>query len=598
LANIKKFNTEKKNNNFFKPNADKSNHYMKQFYFILIILPLYLTTNFCLAQVPVADFNATPTTWQSPSIVNFSDLSTSATTITNWTWTFDLASSNTVTCTGCTGANAQYIGQNPPPITYTNPGLYSIQLTITNASGTDSESKIDFIDVLNQLGDCDTLDTQWNTPAPTPVLYPFDSGYLTGVPDPVNSVIPTDKKGVYERYSSPNPGTTTIGAIRVGLGYLSDLNDNMTFQAVVYDDDGSGKPGTLRGVQGNISPTQLGVPGDGFYNEFVINFENAPIPTTVTFHVGIEIFPGNAIESLVVRSSCAGLPDCAVAQGEGVASNHIWSTGFGYQNLLNDYGMDIDLNIIPILGESAPIPAINYTQNVQCNQTIVSIDDSYTFSNPTGISYEFSQDGVFMNFSTDPTGFIVRTYTSPGPDTLTIRAINTCGRESTEVFIINYDFDATPDTNVTQSGNVLTADQSGATYQWLDCDNTNNPISGETSQMFTATADGNYAVEITQNTCSVISNCYNVSTLNITENDLNSNTKLYPNPTTGNITLHLGKKYNAIQLKLFDITGKLIDIKNQTNIKETVFEFNANPGIYFLEVTSKQEKAIFKIIKQ
>ncbi len=60
---------------------------------------------------------------------------------------------------------------------------------------------------------------------------------------------------------------------------------------------------------------------------------------------------------------------------------------------------------------------------------------------------------------------------------------------------------------VTQTDVTLTADQNNATYQWIDCDNNNAPISGETNQSYTPTVTGNYAVEVTVNGCTSVSEC-------------------------------------------------------------------------------------------
>lgn len=61
--------------------------------------------------------------------------------------------------------------------------------------------------------------------------------------------------------------------------------------------------------------------------------------------------------------------------------------------------------------------------------------------------------------------------------------------------------------SVTQTDVTLTADQNNATYQWIDCDNNNSPISGETNQSYTPTVTGNYAVEVTVNGCTYVSEC-------------------------------------------------------------------------------------------
>ena len=50
---------------------------------------------------------------------------------------------------------------------------------------------------------------------------------------------------------------------------------------------------------------------------------------------------------------------------------------------------------------------------------------------------------------------------------------------------------------------------SGTTYQWVDCNNNFAIISGETNSIF-STQTGYYAVEVTINDCSAISDCYNI----------------------------------------------------------------------------------------
>lgn len=66
-----------------------------------------------------------------------------------------------------------------------------------------------------------------------------------------------------------------------------------------------------------------------------------------------------------------------------------------------------------------------------------------------------------------------------------------------------------PDNSVTQNNATLQANAIGATYQWLDCDNSYSPVTGAVSQYFTPSATtGNYAVVVTQNGCSDTSSCY------------------------------------------------------------------------------------------
>ncbi len=80
---------------------------------------------------PVADFSGTPTTGTPPLDVAFTDLSQN--TITTWDWDFGDGNTSTM--------------QNPVH-TYNDPGLYDVKLTVIGPGGTDSLTKLDYIDIL------------------------------------------------------------------------------------------------------------------------------------------------------------------------------------------------------------------------------------------------------------------------------------------------------------------------------------------------------------------------------------------------------------------------------------------------------------------
>jgi outer membrane protein assembly factor BamB len=82
---------------------------------------------------PVANFTATPTSGDAPLTVNFTDQSTGSPT--SWSWDFG------------DGANAT--GQSVSH-TYAAAGNYTVNLTISNAGGSDSEIKTDYIVVTSQ----------------------------------------------------------------------------------------------------------------------------------------------------------------------------------------------------------------------------------------------------------------------------------------------------------------------------------------------------------------------------------------------------------------------------------------------------------------
>lgn len=95
-----------------------------------------------------------------------------------------------------------------------------------------------------------------------------------------------------------------------------------------------------------------------------------------------------------------------------------------------------------------------------------------------------------------------------------------CYSESEDFYINVHPY---PDTSVTVQNNILTATENGqgTTYQWIDCENNNMPISGATEQIFEPTENGEYAVVVTsQNGCSDTSSSHVINTLSIQNNPL------------------------------------------------------------------------------
>ncbi len=152
-------------------------------------------------------------------------------------------------------------------------------------------------------------------------------------------------------------------------------------------------------------------------------------------------------------------------------------------------------------------------------------------------------------------------------------------------------------TTVTLAGNTLTAQQSGASYQWLDCDNGNAPISGATLQSFTPTITGNYAVEISINGCATISGCSQVtigggsSSINET---FGSPITLYPNPTNDHINLENLKE--GTQITVYDVTGKLMYSKIVESTVSVISTSDWENGIYLVQTSFNGIKQQTKLI--
>lgn len=156
----------------------------------------------------------------------------------------------------------------------------------------------------------------------------------------------------------------------------------------------------------------------------------------------------------------------------------------------------------------------------------------------------------------------------------------------------------TPDTSVSQNGAILTSNQAAASYQWLDCNNSNTPIAGATSQIFTAPVNGNYAVLVNKNTCSDTSDCYAVIGLEINEQNLNEVFSLYPNPATQFIKLHVNPKWQLSTIRLLNPLGQVLQQKERLSSIDFTFDISdfAN-GIYYFELVAPTGAARLKWIK-
>lgn len=154
------------------------------------------------------------------------------------------------------------------------------------------------------------------------------------------------------------------------------------------------------------------------------------------------------------------------------------------------------------------------------------------------------------------------------------------------------------DTSITANMDSLTSNASGATYQWLDCDNNMASISGETGQLFTPTVSGNYAVEITKGSCIDTSACKVVTITGISNANNNEGINIYPNPTNGIIIIDLENKTGSVNYIITAIDGRVVVSNTTFNNKITVDLTRESRGIYFLKVKENKMTKTFKVIKQ
>jgi len=241
--------------------------------------------------------------------------------------------------------------------------------------------------------------------------------------------------------------------------------------------------------------------------------------------------------------------------------SYTWIDGITYTSsnstamyiLTNSIGCDslISLNL-----------TINYTKT---NVDVISACNKYTWIN--GITY----------FSSNTTDSIVLT-TITGCDSIVFLNLS--------LYPLNV--------SVTLSDPSIIANAIGVSYQWLDCNNNYAEINGETSKTFTASANGNYAVEITGISCLDTSVCLPIISLGILENPIKEQVNIYPNPSKGLINIDLGN-LKEVDIIVFTVSGKLVYQKQGIKTSNYQFELNQVPGSYFIELSSGKYTERFKI---
>lgn len=187
----------------------------------------------------------------------------------------------------------------------------------------------------------------------------------------------------------------------------------------------------------------------------------------------------------------------------------------------------------------------------------------------------------------------VHTYTANGNYIDTLASYQGCDSIVTTNLTVN-----SIDTSASVSSATITANASSATYQWINCTNGNAPIVGQTGQSFTATANGSYAVIVTQSSCSDTSSCFNITTTGMAENNSASEINIYPNPFNSQTAITFTQEQKNITIKVLDVLGKEIKSIRFTGKQLIIEKGEMEAGTYFLQVKTEQGRLVRKLVIQ
>ena len=207
-----------------------------------------------------------------------------------------------------------------------------------------------------------------------------------------------------------------------------------------------------------------------------------------------------------------------------------------------------------------------------------------------GLGYDFAYGvAVDGNGNVFTTGSFTGTVDfDPSQDTTSLTAIG-----ASDIFVQKWALCAPLDVSTTVNNTTITANNSNATYHWLDCNNNNDTISGATGQSFTATANGDYAVAITENGCVDTSSCVNIIVTSLHQPS-QENIQLYPNPNNGIFTLDLGAE-KATAIRVYNTQGQ--EVYTRLNVQEQRFDLKLAAGLYWVKIALDNEKeALLKVL--
>jgi len=153
------------------------------------------------------------------------------------------------------------------------------------------------------------------------------------------------------------------------------------------------------------------------------------------------------------------------------------------------------------------------------------------------------------------------------------------------------------DVSTSVTGITISSNQMGATYQWVDCDNSNASIAGATDESYEPTANGNYAVEVTVNGCTQTSACVAITTVSI-DALASSGVRVYPNPVSDALSIELDALNKNTSITILSVEGKKVYESSEiTSTKTTVDTKSWKKGLYIVSIKNEQGTKTVKLVK-
>lgn len=247
---------------------------------------------------------------------------------------------------------------------------------------------------------------------------------------------------------------------------------------------------------------------------------------------------------------------------------------------------------------------INSCNNYSFNNQVLTTSGTYydTLLNASGCDSIITLNLTILNSSfssfnqSSCNAFLFNGQTLTASGTYYDTLLNVFGCDSN--ITLNLTILNSPDTSITKNGDTLSSNAVGATYQWITC----NPfatISGATSASYQVTANGQYALIVSQNGCVDTSNCIAFTNVGIHTTNKNHSIRIVPNPNNGSFIISNDELFHNASIKIFSPWGQMVYEKNMLHDKQIAISIaSLAKGIYYVVVQEEDKTYQMKMVKE
>jgi len=270
-----------------------------------------------------------------------------------------------------------------------------------------------------------------------------------------------------------------------------------------------------------------------------------------------------------------------------VTTSYLWSTGDTTTSISAEVtattSFAVDVNTSGCATQTAVQTVVVSTPPVEAGADVTVCEgEAVTLSGSGAVSYSWT-NGV-----TDSVSFVPQAsaqYTVTGTDS--------AGCTATDSVTVTVNM---VDNDISVNGFTLSAVASGAAYAWYDC-NSNSLISGAAAQNYTVTANGSYAVIVTQDGCTDTSSCELITTIGVEENIGQTAITLSPNPTDGILNIRSGGQV-VHQVSILGVNGQVLGSSFPMAEQSSIDLSGYAAGVYFVRIRTENETYIRKVIRR